>query len=325
MSKTFACSVVVCTHNPHLPRLQRVVRGLQGQDLPRASWELCVVDNCSNPPVSSTLDWSWHPNIVHLIEPDLGLTRARSRGISESTGSLLVFVDDDNVLATDYVSRACAIAQDYPFIGAFSGSCLGEFESEPAPEVLPFLTMLAVRQVDKDYWSNFEEHSLSRPCGAGLCVRREVAQKYVSELSNNPLKLALDRKGAALTSGGDDDLALTSLGLGLGTGVFSLLKLTHLIPSQRLRPEYLIRLAEGLGYSSILLEFVRGHSPPTLGRSALFRLAIREQLGRLCGKILPLRFRIETSYSLGQKRARALLLDGGLALEDWSQGPVRPE
>jgi len=325
MAKAFVCSVVVCTHNPHLSRLQRVVRGLQEQDLPRPSWELCVVDNCSSQPVSSALDWSWHPNIVHLEEPDLGLTKARSRGISESTGSLLIFVDDDNVLARDYLSRACEIAQDYPFIGAFNGSCLGEFESKPSPEVVPFLGMLALRQVDRDYWSNFEKHSLSRPCGAGLCVRREVAQKYVLELSSNPLKLALDRKGGALASGGDDDLALTSLEFGLGTGVFSLLKLTHLIPSQRLRPDYLIRLAEGLGYSSVLLEFVRGHSPMTLSRSARFRLAMREELCRLCGQKLPLRFRIETSYSLGQKKARALLFDGGLALEDWSQAPVQRE
>ena len=40
----------------------------------------------------------------------LGLTPARLRGIRESRGELLVFVDDDNVLERDYLEVALALA-----------------------------------------------------------------------------------------------------------------------------------------------------------------------------------------------------------------------
>ncbi len=40
-----------------------------------------------------------------------------------------------------------------------------------------------------------------------------------------------------------DDLALTSCDIGLGTGLFTSLKLTHLISAYRLQENHLLRLA----------------------------------------------------------------------------------
>ena len=64
-------------------------------------------------------------------EEKLGLTFARLRGFAEAKGELIVMVDDDNVLAPDYLETAVRIAHEHPTLGAFGGKCLPEFEVKP--------------------------------------------------------------------------------------------------------------------------------------------------------------------------------------------------
>jgi glycosyltransferase involved in cell wall biosynthesis len=102
--------VIICTHNPRLNHLQRTLDSLKSQTLDKEYWELLLIDNASRVPLSTAWDISWHPTARHIREDDLGLTPARLRGIMESRSALLVFVDDDNVLATDFLEQTIAIA-----------------------------------------------------------------------------------------------------------------------------------------------------------------------------------------------------------------------
>jgi len=63
----------------------------------RAKWDLFVVDNASETRLAGDWDLSWHPHNPrsrHVREDELGLTPAHLRGIRESRGDLLVFVDE---------------------------------------------------------------------------------------------------------------------------------------------------------------------------------------------------------------------------------------
>src|SRR6516162_1217058 len=122
-----SASVILCTHNPRPDYLSRVLAALRGQTLPAEQWEFLLVDNASERPLAEIWDIFWHPSGRHIRENELGLTAARLRGIRESGGDLLVFVDDDNVLAPDFLERAAGIAEQYPFLGAWSGQCLPKF------------------------------------------------------------------------------------------------------------------------------------------------------------------------------------------------------
>src|SRR6266436_6280424 len=99
-------SVIICTHNPRSDYLRRCIEGLRCQKLPYDRWELLVVDNRSDEPLADRIDLSWHPDPHIIREEVLGLTPARLRGIRESMGDLLVFVDDDNVLDVDFLEGA---------------------------------------------------------------------------------------------------------------------------------------------------------------------------------------------------------------------------
>jgi glycosyltransferase involved in cell wall biosynthesis len=99
-------SVVICSHNPRPIYLHRVVDALQAQSLQLIYWELLLIDNASAERLADHWDISWHTDARHVHEDELGLVAARLRGITESRGDVIIFVDDDNLLDPDYLAKA---------------------------------------------------------------------------------------------------------------------------------------------------------------------------------------------------------------------------
>lgn len=272
-------SVIICTHNPRWNYFQRCIDALRVQTLPPDRWGLLVVDNRSDEPI--TLDLAWHPNARIVREETLGLTPARLRGIREASVDLLVFVDDDNVLDPDFLEVALRTADEKPFLGSWSGQCLPEFEQPPPSWTRRYWGNLVIRQFDRDLWSNLPRLPDSMPCGAGLCVRRHAAEHYRFLHESGKRTFQLGRNGTSLLSGEDNDLAACACDLGLGIGLIASLKLTHLIPAERLTQHYLVRLVEGIHYSATILDAERGVPVATqsiLGETAdFFRLMLLKQ------------------------------------------------
>jgi hypothetical protein len=255
-------SVIICTHNPRQDYLDRVLNALREQTLSSEHWELLLVDNASHQMLSQEIDLSWHPQARHIREDALGLTPARLRGIKESASEVLVFVDDDNVLEANFLEITLSISKDWLILGAWGGQIHPEFEVEPPEWTRPYWSHLAIREFTEDKWSNLTYPNHSTPCGAGLCIRKIVADQYTKLVFQDAIRAGLDRKGKLLTSCGDSDLALTACDIGLGTGQFTSLKLTHLIPARRLQEEYLLQLVKGIAYSSAILQSFRGVVTP---------------------------------------------------------------
>jgi glycosyltransferase involved in cell wall biosynthesis len=248
-------SVITCSHNPREDYLQQAVEALKNQTLDKQNWEYLLIDNASDEPLEKRVDLSWQPNARHIREEKLGLTPARLRGIRESSGEILVFVDDDNVLDADYLQQVVEVGNKYPMIGAWGGQRRPLFEQEPPAWTRRHWSHLALHEFEKDTWSNQPDAAM--PNGAGLCVRESVADFYAGLHANGKRAFIMDRNGSSLVSGGDVDLAMCACDAGLGVGLFASLKLQHLIPSERLQEDYLLRLTEGIGYSGVILDSFR--------------------------------------------------------------------
>jgi hypothetical protein len=263
-----AISVVICAHNPRPDYLIRVLAALRDQTLSCEHWELLLVDNASQEPLSRTFDLKWHPHGRHVREDQLGLTAARRRGIKESSGEVVVFVDDDNLLDPDYLEIASKISSKWPMLGAWGGDIRGEFEVPPPEWTKSFWEYLAIRRCDRDVWSNsVAPRSESRPAGAGFCLRRIVLEKWVELLAQESWRIQLGRTGKSLMSGEDGDLTLTACEIGLGTGRFTELQMTHLIPASRLNEDYLVQLVHDVTLSGKLLLAMHGHREASRSRS----------------------------------------------------------
>jgi glycosyltransferase involved in cell wall biosynthesis len=235
-----------------------VLVAIKNQSLNLNNWELLLIDNNSNIPLSERYDLSWHPHARHLREPKLGKLNAWVHGISESKADIIVFVDDDTVLSVDYLEKALLISEQWPFVGAWCGSAVPEFET-PLPDwVGDHKWRLTVVDVQKDVWSNLSDNFITTPYGAGMCIRRNVVNHYLDRIRQNPNSIALDRSGKDLGGYGDIDLAFCAVDLGLGTGKSAKLSLTHLIPSSRLTLDYFVRHAEGDAQSLQLFRALRG-------------------------------------------------------------------
>src|SRR5438552_3562560 len=250
-------SVIICTHNPRPDYFRRTLEALKAQTLSKEKWELLIIDNASKERLEDNWDISWHPRARHLRENELGLTAVRLRGIRESSGELLAFVDDDNVLAQDYLERIIAIPARYPYLGVFgAGKIEPEFEVPPPPDVVPMLSMLALKSVSSAIWSNNPKDFQSIPWGAGLVVTRGVADHYlklVNELNVNSL---LDRRGQQLFCGGDDLFSWASVGVMQGFGIFPELRLSHLISAGRLDRNYFVQLVHDHSFSHGVLRYL---------------------------------------------------------------------
>ena len=278
-------SVIVCAHNPRGASINQTLDGLKRQNLPKDQWELLLVDNRSDEPLAALWDLSWHPNGRHVREDELGLTPARLRGIREVQGSLILFVDDDNILAPDYLEVALKIHNSHPSLGCFGAGIISpEFETEPEPELLPYTRSLALRNEAEPIWSN-DPNRRPRPCGAGLVTRCDVALEYEKQLSARADNSTLDRKGGLLLSGGDDEFSFIACAMGYGQGVFPELTMTHIIPSERVSEDYLARLREGIAYSSVLVKQRYGipfrHPEPEPAARNILKHLLHVRPGRL--------------------------------------------
>src|ERR1700678_2127687 len=198
-------SVIIPTYDPRPDFLARVLSALRGQTLALADWELLVIDNASPTPIGA--DIGWHPSARIVLEPALGLTRARLRGFSEARGEIAVLVDDDNVLDPDYLATAVGIFQAHPFMGACSGAITLEFEDPAARPPAAYFRFLTTRRVERAVWSNDPTHNDSTPWGAGMCIRRAVFEAYIALVRGEPRRARLDLQGKTLVYGGDTDIA----------------------------------------------------------------------------------------------------------------------
>ena len=124
---------------------------------------------------------------------------------------------------------------------------------EPPTELRPWLAGLLIEKLTKAFWAKLPSGGEALPSGAGMVVRRKQAMHYRELVLHDPVRQALGRSRQSLGGGEDSDMALCGFDLGLGTGRFPELELTHLIPARRVTLEYLEGIHEGFGYAGTVL------------------------------------------------------------------------
>lgn len=243
-------AVIIPAHAPDPGRLRRTLAGLSRQSLPPHRREIVLIDNGSPTPVTPGADAPAGLRVVR--EPRLGLTFARLRGFMETRAKLIVMVDDDNVLAPDYLARSIELFAAHPELGAAGGRSLPVFAREPAEWQREFFNLLAVRDLGEELLLSPRqsgdgdrdgEYPACAPIGAGMVIRRVALDPWLSAYSAGDIP---DRRGGELSSGGDNDIVLSLLSRGWQVAYDPLLSLRHLIPAARLDPAYLARLNRGI-------------------------------------------------------------------------------
>jgi glycosyltransferase involved in cell wall biosynthesis len=256
--------IALCTHNPRPEFIAETLAALRNQTLPATDWELLVVDNASTPPLAGRLDLSWYPRARIVREERLGIAPARVCALREFTSGsadLLLFIDDDNILAPDYLRVGLDIAAREPALGCWGGQLLPRFLAPPPDWIGPFLKYLAVFPLERELrLDHFAGDYDPVPPTAGMFLRRAVAARYLAQVTA-PGRLALGGDARLRIGGEDMDLALTAIDIGFEIARLPPLVLTHIIPPNRLTEEYIATLLRGASAGSAILSALRGVSP----------------------------------------------------------------
>ncbi|HUQ66871.1 MAG TPA: glycosyltransferase [Flavitalea sp.] len=275
-------SVIICTHNPNKDVFDKCLKSISSASYFFQPHEILIIDNNCSDPLSKQhyiLDFLADcPNARIIIEGKQGLTPSRLKGISESFGEVLLFIDDDNFVRDDFFRHGNMVADKYKHIGAWSGQVKLLFEEPPPAWTKRYWGLLVHREFQGIYWSNLPHLSETMPYGAGLFIRRSAADHYLHLHHNGKRSIQLDRNGTSLFSAGDNDLAACACDVGLGVGIFDSLILDHFIPKRRVSKQYLLELAENISHSGIVFRSFRGELPAKINSKTKIANMIRLML-----------------------------------------------
>jgi cellulose synthase/poly-beta-1,6-N-acetylglucosamine synthase-like glycosyltransferase len=120
------CSVVVCTRHRDA-ELERCLVALRQLDYPR--YEVIVVDNTSGDREVRRLAEAAGARLV--VEPTVGLSRARNTGAWTADGEIVAFIDDDAVAEPSWLGAHATAFRDSA-VAATTGRILMSFSAMPA-------------------------------------------------------------------------------------------------------------------------------------------------------------------------------------------------
>lgn len=270
-------SVVICAYNAE-DRLAEVLDALSSQVVPaELRWELLLVDNNSKDQTAEVargyISRIGNGSLLRVIaEPMQGLIYARRCGWQEAKGSIISFLDDDNVVAADWVVEVWNFFQAHPQAGMVGPKILPLLDFEPPPYFNYIKLSLAIWNLG-DEPLNTTHTSHGHPPGAGMSCRRE---RLASVLGQNSFRLT-GRNGDQLTSGEDSMIAIAIRRAGWEWWYEPRMVLGHRLPKSRLDIPYLLRLFRGMGLSSAQIAEAHLDHPLPTGKHLeyVFNYAVR--------------------------------------------------
>lgn len=169
MGYTPKVSIIVCTRN----RSHLLIAGLESllnQDADPKSYEVVVVDNNSTDKTADVVrqfKTDSKVRVTYVKEPTLGLSHARNRGVTQSSGAYLLFIDDDAKIESDYIATLLSsLAEAKPDI---VGGPILPFYNTHKPKWFKDTYQMRSHGDEKKYLKQDEYLS-----GSNLCINRKI-------------------------------------------------------------------------------------------------------------------------------------------------------
>jgi glycosyltransferase involved in cell wall biosynthesis len=231
-------TVIVCGFNS-VCRVSRTIEHLAAQVVRRGTeWDLIFVDNNSSDRSGEFVKALWSEleapvPLNVLYERKAGLANARRSGVAAARGNIVVFCDDDNWLAPNYIDRTVSLFESLPTIGAIGGRSEAALFNINPP--IWFSDAASGYAVGKQALFSQDVTRRGYLWGAGLAVRSHLLSRiYASDVQ---LQL-VGREGINLGSGDDSEICKLIVASGFGLYYDQDLQLQHYISSERLTEEY---------------------------------------------------------------------------------------
>lgn len=241
-------TVVVPTHN-RSRSMARTIVSLTEQTRP--PMEIVVVDNgCTDDTGAVVRDLATGVHrLRHIVEPRLGVSRARNRGAGEASGDLVAFIDDDAVAAPEWLEALAEAAEEFPDAVAVAGPIDLRW-TRPAP---PWVAGLEGWYGRFDLGGERTTIEYPRfPFASNLAFRREAL------LSVGGFPLRLGPRGEQRIANEEDGLFRLVAAQGWAVVYEPRALVYHWVHPERLSRRYLLQRGLTQGRSDVLVDTLFG-------------------------------------------------------------------
>ncbi len=237
-------SVIVCTYNRE-KYIGECLRHLADQSMDFGHFEVVVVNNKSTDNTEKIILKSMKENprvnFRYFVEERQGHTFARNRGVSESKGEILSFIDDDAFVCHGFCMEIDGFFERHADVAAIGGKIIPEYESGKPKWMSKYLLPLVAALDRGDEINEFTGSKF--PIGANMAFRKSVFDKY------GLFDPELGRRGKGL-EGGDEKEFFLRLKKGKEKIYYvPQVAVRHIIPPHRVQIDYVKGLAKGVGAS----------------------------------------------------------------------------
>ena len=236
-------SAIICTHN-RSAYLEKAIRSLIDQTLPKEQYEIIVVDNASTDSMREIVE---RFQARYIYEPILGLSQARNTGWQAAKGEYVAYLDDDAIAAPQWLEKILDVFENIkPRPGCVGGRIEPMWGAErPAwlsDKMLGQLTILDwgsdPKFLDAEQWI----------AGANMAFPGKLLEEIGGFCTN------LGRKGAALLSMEENMLRMKINKKGYGCFYEPGAVVKHHILPERLTKKWFLDRAYWNGASNALMD-----------------------------------------------------------------------
>lgn len=282
-------SVILCTYNREryiYNVLQSIAAGGFGD------YEIVLVNNNSTDGTESECQRfaKDHPEVAmrYCVEKQQGLSYARNRGIMESQGEVLVYVDDDAVVNREYLQTYAdffnrnkeAVAAGGPITPRYDGCEEPSWMSHYTRQLVTGELNLGTRERE------FPKGAF--PGGGNAAYRKSVFNEV------GLFNVELGRKGNSLIGAEEKDLFDKMTSRGMKFYYLPNAILYHLIPPKKLTQDYFDRLTYGIGVSE-------RYRTQQIGRKKYLNRLLKEAVKWGGTMVLWTSFALKGQFSKGNK------------------------
>lgn len=237
-------SVVICTYNrgKYIPM---VLDCLEKQSLPKDNFEVLIINNNSpddtDEIVNKYLSSSSLP-IHYFIEYNQGISYARNRGVNEATGEIIVFLDDDETVDSDFLLNIKTFFETHPDAGISSGPVVPVFEVTKPQWLSKYIERAITGRYDKG--NEIKKLPPKDYPGTGhACFRKSLFKKY------GDFNTDLGRKGNSLMGAEDKDFFLRLMNGNESCYYLPGARIYHHIPAEKLTDSFFKKITYAMGKS----------------------------------------------------------------------------
>ncbi len=238
-------TAIICTYN-RAKYIGGLLESVAKNDLAKSAYEIVLVDNNSTDNTREICEVfaKAHKDVQfrYVLEPEQGLSAARNKGIKEAKGDVIVYIDDDALVDTDYLRTYAEWFEAHPETMACGGPIEPLYETKEPSWMTPYTKALLTAWMN--YGDKVREYPKGRyPGGGNAAYRKEVFDKV------GLFNTALGRKGGNLMGSEEKDIFDKMHSLGMQVLYLPTPILHHIIPQAKLEPDYFNRLTTQIGIS----------------------------------------------------------------------------